>query len=112
MYLEPTHVRSVVAAPGLGPEPAPQSAMRLGGRTFVYGHPADVLPGAWASSAPLGQPPSGVSRKLGAREGAGQPRAQTDRQGRWPSDGARRSRTARRLSGSAGATGWRGCYVA
>ena len=29
------------------------------------------------------------------------PRAQTDRRGRWPSDGARRSRTARRLPGSA-----------
>jgi len=52
------------------------------------------------------------SREHGSRLGRPTPRAQADRQGRWPFDGARRSRTARRLSGSTSATLWRGCYVA
>lgn len=52
------------------------------------------------------------SREHGSRLGRPTPRAQADRPGRWPFDGARRSRTARRLSGSTSATVWRGCYVA
>jgi hypothetical protein len=67
------------------------------------------------SKGPCQEPPQLLqsrSREHGSRLGRPTPRAQADRQGRWPSDGARRSRTARRLSGSTSATLWRGCYVA
>jgi hypothetical protein len=54
------------------------------------------------SKGPCQEPPQLVqsrSREHASRLGWPTPRAQADRQGRWPSDGARRSRTARRLSG-------------